>query len=120
MLVISGTPAPSIGKLRHRVRIEEKIRTSDGAGGAAVTWQEVVTIYCEIIPLGGMARLAAEQAESTISLRIRLRWRDGLRQGQRVVKKGPTTDRYFMIENVVDPDERRNWLILDCSETMEH
>jgi len=42
-----------IGKLRHRITIQEKVTVPDGYGGVTSTWKDVATVWSSVEPLKG-------------------------------------------------------------------
>ena len=97
---------PSIGELRHRVRLEAPGSTPDGAGGVATTWQLVAVVHAALRPVTGSERLLADGIEPRITGEIWLRYRDGVLPQMRFV----VAERVFDIHAVIDPDERGRWL----------
>jgi SPP1 family predicted phage head-tail adaptor len=98
--------------LRHRVRIEQGIVTSDGAGGRSVTWALFEETWAWIAPLTGEEKFLAEQLEDKITHTIRMRFRDGITPSMRITFE----DRVFNIRAVLNPEERDWVLTLLCDE----
>ncbi len=105
----------SVGKLRHRVTIQQLVNTDDGAGGSIETWQNVATVWAAIEPLRGNERYAAQQVQSTLTHKVTIRYREGIKPQMRLTYKG----RIFDIESVIDIEERHHWLELFCSEVIQ-
>lgn len=105
--------APRVGALRHRIAIEEPLRTPDEAGGAEMTWSLVATTWAEISPKSGREVFESDQLGGRITHDVRLRYRAGLSPKMRITHRGRTFD----IRHVASPDERREWLICACEET---
>ena len=53
----------AIGKMQHSVVIQTKSRSSDGGGGAAVTFSNVATVFARIEAQGGSEVLFGDQLE---------------------------------------------------------
>ena len=70
--------------LRHRVILQSSAATADGGGGAATAWSDVATLWASIEPLRGAERMSAQQLESRLSHRVRLRHRDGVTTAMRL------------------------------------
>ncbi len=102
------------GLLRHRVDLQAPTQTRGPAGGVVETFATVQTVYASVEPIGGKEFFAAQQVQSDLSHRIRLRWRPDLT---------PTTKwrvrydgRDFDIEQVIEMFERmREWHLM-CKE----
>jgi len=96
----------AIGDLRNRVAIERAVRTSDGGGGFAVTWELVVEVWAAIIARGAGEALELDRVAGTATHDIWIRYRTGILPEMRMRMGG----REFDIRGVIDPDERRRWL----------
>lgn len=89
---------PSIGDLRHRLTLEQPIRTDDGGGGAAVTWQTVAELWAAVRPLSGDERLRADAVSGRITHSVAFRYRSGvlpamrLRDGPRILEIAAVLD----------------------------
>lgn len=103
-----------IGKLRHRVTLQELVKTDDGYGGIVETWQDVATVWAAIEPLRGNERYTAQQVQSELSHKVTIRYRAGIKPQMRILYG----NRVFDIEAVIDVDERHRWLELLCSEVV--
>ena len=107
--------AARIGALRHRVLIEEPVRTPDAGGGAEITWTPVASVWAEIQPKSGREVFESDQLGGRITHDVRIRHRAGITPKMRITHKG----RLFDIRHVASPDERREWLVCACEETTE-
>ena len=74
-------------RLRHRLTLQQEVKTADGAGGYAKTWSNVVDLWAEIIPITGGSSgtknagkkiLFGGQIEAEISHRILLRFQSSI------------------------------------------
>ncbi len=98
--------------LRHRVSLQSSADSADGGGGAATVWSDVATLWASIEPLKGSERMSAQQLESRLTHRVRLRHRSGVTTAMRL-KFGV---RIFNIRAVVNPAMRNRLLELLCEE----
>lgn len=81
------------GKLNQRVTVQQKQVVRNAANGEeSVTWQDVVTVWAEAIPLRGNAFFAANQQQHTVDVRFRVRRRSGLAVNQRLIWRGQPYD----------------------------
>lgn len=103
---------PSIGELRHRIRIESASRTPDGGGGASETWTLLTEAWAAIREPGGRETVTAEALQGEAITEIWLRYRSDVTAAQRVTFGARTFD----IRAALDPDGRRRWLRCLCSE----
>ena len=44
----------TIGKMRHRVTIQQPVRTSDGAGGYTTAWTTLAIVWAHLHPVKGV------------------------------------------------------------------
>lgn len=100
------------GGMRQRIRIEQPVLTADGLGGSTRSWEEVTTVWAEIVSGRGDERYAAGQLTSQATHRIRLRWRDDITSAMRVV----FGTRIFAIRAVIEHDGKRRSLELIVEE----
>jgi SPP1 family predicted phage head-tail adaptor len=73
------------GDLRHTITIQQKTETADAMGGIVQTWSDVVTVRAEVRALSGREFFAAQQVNSEISVKIRIRYRTGIDSTMRAV-----------------------------------
>lgn len=97
---------PSIGELRHVMRLEAPGDSPDGAGGMVAQWQLVEHVHAALRPIGGTERQLADGVEPRGNAEIWLRHRESVGAHMRFVLDA----RVFEIKAVIDPDERRQWL----------
>lgn len=102
------------GHLRHRVVIEEQSVARADDGGEVVSWESLATVWAAVEPLAGREFFSAEQFQSELSHRVRLRYRADVSftPKMRVAWDGRTFD----VESVLDVGGRRRELHLMCME----
>jgi SPP1 family predicted phage head-tail adaptor len=96
-----------IGELRKRITIEAEAQTADGAGGYALGWTTVATVWGEIKPLTGRKVYFAQHLEGRVTHQVNLRWDPDatITTDMRVNYNG----RLFNIHAVINADERNHW-----------
>ena len=104
--------APRIGAMRHRVTIEEPVRSADEAGGADINWQAVATVWAEIQPKTGREVFESDQLGGRVTHDVRMRYRDGVSAKMRLFHAG----RLFDIRYVANVGEGSQWLMCACEE----
>lgn len=72
-------------RLRHKLTLQQEVRTPDDVGGYTRTWSDVADLWAEIMPLTGNERLLGPQLQSEVTHKILLRYRDGITAGMRLV-----------------------------------
>ncbi len=103
---------PRIGALRHRVTLEAPIDTPDGAGGFARSFAPVADLWARVAPGGAREDFIEQRAEKATNHSVTIRWREDVAKDMRFVHRG----RKLRIQSVVDPDERRRFLVCQCEE----
>lgn len=103
------------GQLRHRVTIQQLTRVEDEGGGHEENWADVATVWAAIKPMRGSERYEAQQVQSTLTHKVTIRYRAGIKPQMRILYG----NRIFEVEAVIDVDERHKWLELLCSEVVQ-
>lgn len=112
----------AIGSMRVRMDLQAYSRTADGGGGAATKWNKVASIYADIKPQSSSENMFGRenQMREVTRHKIIIRYRDNVTAKNRLVhtvrRNGSSVTRVFNIKGVVDPDNRRRFLELDCEE----
>ena len=96
--------------LRHYVTIQQRSAGQDEVGQPVDTWTELAAVWADIRHLGGLETIKAGALTSIVSASIRMRYRDDLTSGMRVVY-GPTT---YEIESVLPDLARKQHVDLVC------
>lgn len=96
------------GELRNRITIQEPVEKKDSTGAPYQDWEDYVTVWADIQPLGGSKFWEADKPNAEISGRIEMRYRPDINKNMRV-KYG---EKILDIDNVFDPDERKRRLYL--------
>lgn len=82
------------GTLNRRITIQRRATGTDAAGQPLQTWADVATVWANILGNTGMAsiRHAGEVSAAIKRYSIRIRFREGLDEGMRVVYAGQNFD----------------------------
>lgn len=100
------------GKLRHRITIQSRHTARGTMGGESAQWVDVAQcLPAAIEPLNGRELLTAQQVQSEITVRIRLRYRPGIEAKMRVLYRGEV----YSIQYVINPELLNRELQLMCS-----
>ena len=112
-------PAPSeqIGRCRMLVTIWQDTPGETTAYGQVPSqWTDVAERWAQVETLSGREFLWAQQTQSAVTHRVRMRWYDGLStKKHRLFWAG----RWLNIASVKDVDGTRTWMELMCSESFE-
>ncbi len=101
-----------IGGLRYRVELQQPVRTSDGGGGAAETWDTVAELWAAVIPVRGEERISAEAVSGEVTHEVWIRNRAGVAPSMRFGFDGRILD----IRAVICVDGRTRHLKCLCLE----
>jgi len=91
-------------RLRHKLWLQQRIETADGAGGYSSTWQNVAECWVELWPLSGRQFYFAGHVQSEVTHRIFMRFRLDVKAGMRFVQD----ERVFLIRAVLNSEERND------------
>lgn len=106
------------GDLRCRVTIERPGSTVDTFGQPVPSgWETVATVWANIKPVGGREKMRSGAVESTLSHTVLVRYQSQLMpvigaDAWRINYGG----RLLAIHSAMVVDERREWIIFDCTE----
>lgn len=101
------------GALRSELSLQACTTTPDGLGGHTETWAEVATVFARIEPISASSMFGADQTLETVTHRITMRWRSGVKSGMRLGKQG----RIFEIVTVHDPDDTGRYVVCRVRES---
>ena len=103
---------PSAGALRHRVVLQQPVRSDDGGGGATQTWETVAELWAAVLPIGGEERLSADALTGRVTHAVWIRHRAGVTPAMRFQHAGRTLE----IGAVIDAGGLRHRLQCLCLE----
>lgn len=101
------------GRLRQRVQIARHVETTDDYGQLISTTSTFTTRWAAVEPIAGREYFSAQGANSTVSVKIRMRYDTtvaAVDAGDLVIHSGITYD----IESVINPNLKGEELILMC------
>ena len=102
------------GDLRERIMIKQITTTSDSAGGFTDSGSSALaTVWAAVEPLSGRELLAAMQAQSEITVRVRMRYRSDITSAMQILHGAKV---YEIVSPPIDVDGRRRELELMCKE----
>ena len=98
------------GTLDQRIELQELVSGFDDYGQPINEWQTVLSAWAAVEPLQGREYLAAMQTTSETTIRVRLRYRPGVKAAMRV-KHGT---KLYGIQSVIDVKSTGRELVLMC------
>lgn len=105
-----------IGQMRHRLTVQKRVRTADGAGGYSEIWQDLAEnphVYAAITTLSAGEALRGRKTDSLATHRIVLHYRADITADMRLTGGGAVYD----ITAVLDRGMRKEYLeVLATSE----
>jgi SPP1 family predicted phage head-tail adaptor len=101
-----------VGRLRHRLTLEEAETVEDGSGGYATEWIAAASLWGLIETIAGREWREGDAVKGEATHRITIRNRDGIAPSMRFRFEA----RVFEIESLADPDGRRRFLVCRCVE----
>jgi uncharacterized phiE125 gp8 family phage protein/SPP1 family predicted phage head-tail adaptor len=96
------------GALRKRVTFQTETPTTDNAGGYALAWTNVITVWADIKPSSGNKYFVDGHLEGHITHHVTIRYQTGITTDMRMVY----SSRLFNIRAVLNADESNQWLEL--------
>lgn len=101
-----------VNRLNKRVRILKPSKMRDEFGEPVNDLVEVCTVWAAIEPLRGREFFAALQENAEVTVRIRIRYRDGIDRTMFVEHKGTI----YEIMHIIHPELNRKELQFMCKE----
>ncbi|MFP1683342.1 phage head closure protein [Alloalcanivorax sp. C16-1] len=102
------------GRLNKRVRFEAPASvTADKHGGQVITWEPLATQWAAVEPLNGREFFQAQGENSSVEVRIRVRYTQALAAlapNCRAIYRGTA----YNIVSVIDPQEQHSELTIMC------
>ena len=96
------------GDLRKRITLQAETATTDNAGGYALAWTNVVSVWADIKPASGQKYFVDGHLEGHITHHVTMRYQGSITTDMRMTCDG----RLFNIRAVLNKDESNRWLEL--------
>jgi SPP1 family predicted phage head-tail adaptor len=99
----------NISELKHRLTIEEPVRTPDGGGGFTTIWQPIAVepeVFASVIRISGHETLRDQQLAADATCRITLRYRADITAAHRLTE----AETVYNITSLRDSDGSGEWL----------
>jgi SPP1 family predicted phage head-tail adaptor len=102
----------SIGRLRHRVTLQQDTGTKNANHEIVPTWTDVASIYCAVKGVSGVEAIQGMQLDATTTHLVEMRYRSDVQPRMRLL----WGSRVLNISSVVDLKDRQRRLFLQCVE----
>jgi SPP1 family predicted phage head-tail adaptor len=99
------------GQLRHKVEIDSLVTTEDSSGEIVQSWVPLASVWAAVVPLSGRELVEAQSMQSSVSVRLVIRYRPDIQASQRVTFRGQPYNIHAVIP---DPNSGIEWLTLAC------
>lgn len=100
------------GTLRHSIAIQAKVHSTDDYGGPVEVWVTKNSVRASVQPLGGRELVNAQAVDAETTVKIGIRYLEGLTPANRITFNGKT----YNIQSIIDPDMRHRRLIIMAGE----
>jgi SPP1 family predicted phage head-tail adaptor len=80
----NGIKISRAGRFRHYVEIQRSVQTRDEQGSFTDSWASIGFAWCNIVPIGAIEQLRADQTQGQMSHRIYMRYRSDITNQHRI------------------------------------
>ena len=101
-----------IGRLRHKVTIQNATHAEDGKGGSTPTWADVESVWAEVSPSSSRERFYAGQVDADATHKVTMRYTANVSTESRIIH-GTRTLHVVGLRNI---DERNRMIEIRCKE----
>lgn len=101
------------GDLRHRITIQEQIKTVDGVGGFDLEWTTYGTVWAAVWPVSAKEITSQGKPSGEITHKVRIRYLSGITDAMRIIFGTRTLE---IVAPPINNDERNVSLDLLCRE----
>ncbi len=102
-----------VSRMDKRVAIQSASQVSDGQGGYSDVWATLATVWANIEPTKGWERMQAQQLQSPVTHKVKMRYYSGLTTKHRLLYGTRVLD----IKEVINEGEANSFHTLQCVET---
>ncbi len=104
----------SVGKLRHRVRVEQQVQVRNSFGETSVEWEELGTFWAQIRPMSSREMMIAQQIQSKVDTVIVMRFNAAVNASMRGVHvvNGQDGTIYNFSAPIRDPESGLEWMTI--------
>lgn len=103
-----------IGRLRHRVTIQNPATTPDGKGGETeLPWVDSATAFCEVKPIDARERFYTSQIDADVTHQVTMRYTSAITAESRLDLDGRVLQVVGAPRNI---EERDRIIVVQCKE----
>lgn len=99
-----------IGELDQRVTLQAKTLARASGGASTATWSSGTQVWAKVRPLGGRERQQGDREEASSNYEVTIRYRDGIKEGDRILWRG----RYLNVRFVRKEGVRPQYMIIEA------
>lgn len=101
------------GAMREQITLQAYTATRDAYGGEVITWADQATVWGAVDAITGRESYAAQQLDSVVTLRVRLRMRSDVTTKWRALWRSQVLSIMAVL-----PSPTRDMITLLCAEGM--
>lgn len=105
----------SAGKLRTRAQLQDPVEVTGDEGEIDRTWLTVGSRWIDVEPLSGREYWMAQQVNSQVTHKVRMRYERGVTNKQRFLLSQYENGAVLNIAAVL-PSQKKDWMDLLCVE----
>ena len=98
--------------MRDVLTVQKPVDVDDGQGGRMRTWERDFDIYAQVTPAGADEQLITDGKQHVISHQVMTRYRPDITPKKRFL----LGSRVLEIESIIDIEEKRRMLQIQCLE----
>ncbi|MCM3145375.1 phage head closure protein [Brevibacillus sp. MER 51] len=101
-----------VNRLNKRITIRKQTWEKNSMNERKQSWTDYAKVWAAIEPLRGQESFVAQKSESTVTTRIRIRFREGIEPSMMIDYRGIS----FEIMYIIQPEFNKRELQLMCKE----
>ena len=111
--------AVAIGSLRWRVAVCSRPQAQSGTTGIAETLVTIATVWADVQPIGALTFWSAQQTDTPVTHRIRMRWLDYLDNTHVITRAstrpdGSTRTEVFRVRRIKELGGRKRFVEIEA------
>ena len=99
------------GALSERITLQDEITTRSDIGETVTDWSEGVDLWASVTTVRGEQFFAALQQQYRLEIQVRIRWREGVHNRQRIIWRGTP----YAVKEVMDGGPQKPYIEMLCA-----